>query len=254
MRNLELQKGIIYGPVNSRRLGRSLGINLSPTDRKVCSFNCIYCHYGWTRELETNLEGRREDLPIPSAVERELRNVLENLDPPPDYITFSGNGEPSLHPDFPEIVDRVAAVRKEMGIEAKLAILSNSTGLDSEEVRKALARLDVRIMKLDAGNAETFRRINRPARQIDFNHIVENLSLLDGITLQSVFVAGAVTNADPPDVESWLEKVALVKPISLQVYSLENPPAMTGLCEVSPQVLRAIAEKVRRLGIDAHVF
>ena len=150
-RVLELQKGIIYGPVSSRRLGRSLGINLSPTARKVCSFNCVYCHYGWTKVLTSDLSAYIDDLPAPKAVEKALEETLRTLDPPPQYITFSGNGEPTLHPDFEEIVDRVRVVRDRTGTQADIAILSNSTGLANQSVLRGLASLDVRIMKLDAG-------------------------------------------------------------------------------------------------------
>ena len=118
-RVLGLQKGIIYGPVGSRRLGRSLGLNLSPTAYKVCSFNCVYCHYGWTKDLTSDLSTYTKDLPTPQAVEEALERTLATLDPPPQYITFSGNGEPTLHPDFEEIVDRVRAVRDRTGTKAE---------------------------------------------------------------------------------------------------------------------------------------
>ena len=121
-RVLGLQKGIIYGPVGSRRLGRSLGINLSPTAYKVCSFNCVYCHYGWTKDLTSDLKAYAEDLPNPKAVEDELRAALVRLEPPPQYITFSGNGEPTLHPAFEEIVARVAVVRDENAPDALVAL------------------------------------------------------------------------------------------------------------------------------------
>lgn len=253
-RNIPLQKGIIYGPVNSRRLGRSLGINLSPVDHKVCSFNCVYCHYGWTNALSHDLSAYRHELPEPRAVEAELRAVLERLDPPPQYITFSGNGEPSLHPAFPEIVDLVLGVRDSLGLEARVAILSNSTGVGDEGVRQALGKLDVRIMKLDAGNDEVFERINRPAKGVDLEGIVEGLRLLDDVTLQSVFVEGGVANTDPADIEAWLEKVVMIRPVTVQIYSLENAPAMTDLVGVDQEKLEAIAARVRKFGIDAQVF
>jgi wyosine [tRNA(Phe)-imidazoG37] synthetase (radical SAM superfamily) len=244
---LNLQKGIIYGPVDSRRLGRSLGINLSPTRYKVCSFNCVYCHYGWTKHLATDLSPYAADLPTVGAVEEALEKALREVSPPPAYITFSGNGEPTLHPDFSEIVDRVIAVKQRSGSDAKLAILSNSTAVGDARVREALANLDVRIMKLDAGTEAAFQRINRPAPGVLLDEIVEGLKLLDDITLQSVFVDGEVTNTGKDDVEAWLKDVREIAPMSMQIYSLENAPAMSTLVGVPMERLREIREEVRKV-------
>jgi wyosine [tRNA(Phe)-imidazoG37] synthetase (radical SAM superfamily) len=244
---LGLQKGIIYGPVDSRRLGRSLGINLSPTDYKACSFNCVYCHYGWTKHLETDLSRYAADLPTVDAVEEALEKALREVSPPPAYITFSGNGEPTLHPEFAEIVDRVIAVKQRSGSDAKLAILSNSTAVGDARVRDALAKLDVRIMKLDAGTEEGFDRINRPAPGVSLDGVVKGLKLLGDITLQSVFVDGEVTNAREEDVEAWLKAVREIAPAAMQVYSLENAPAMSTLVGVPLERLREIRERVREV-------
>ncbi len=123
---LELQKGIIYGPINSRRLGKSLGINLMPTSYKLCSFNCIYCHYGDTKILSRNLTPYLKDLPSPTLVKQSLEKFLHNY-PKIDFITFSGNGEPTLHPQFSEIVDIIKELRDKYIPDVKLALLSNST-------------------------------------------------------------------------------------------------------------------------------
>jgi wyosine [tRNA(Phe)-imidazoG37] synthetase (radical SAM superfamily) len=252
---LGLQKGIIYGPVDSRRLGRSLGINLSPVAYKVCSFNCVYCHYGWTRDVETDLSAYAADLPTVEAVGEALEKALRDLSPPPAYITFSGNGEPTLHPDFCEIVDTVIRVKRKCGADAKLAILSNSTAVGDARVRGALGKLDVRIMKLDAGTKEAFERINRPAPGVSLDEIVEGLKLLDDITLQSVFVDGEVTNAGEEDVEAWLKAVREIAPASMQVYSLENAPAMSTLVGVPMERLREITEQVRQaLDTDVEAY
>jgi wyosine [tRNA(Phe)-imidazoG37] synthetase (radical SAM superfamily) len=253
-RLLGLKKGIIYGPVASRRLGRSLGINLSPTARKVCSFNCVYCHYGWTKALEADLSDYTDELPPPDEVGRELARALSHLSPPPQYITFSGNGEPSLHPDFPEIVDVVLGVRQASGIAARVAILSNSTAAIQEPVRRALGKLDVRIMKMDAGTQEVLERINRPAEGVSLDSIVEGLGLLDDITLQSVFVDGEVSNIGDDDISAWIDRVAQIKPKEAQIYSLENAPAMSTLIGVDPARLEEISELVRRFGIDARAY
>jgi wyosine [tRNA(Phe)-imidazoG37] synthetase (radical SAM superfamily) len=254
-RILPLQKGIIYGPVGSRRLGRSLGINLSPTVRKVCSFNCVYCHYGWTKDLSRDLSAQAALLPAPEAVERELEAALKVLDPPPEYITFSGNGEPTLHPDFEEIVDRVVAVRDRYGPGPQVAVLSNSTALGNESVLRALARLDVRIMKLDAGTDEVLGRINRPAAGIGVGEIVRGLRKVAGVTLQSVFVEGGVSNTADEEIEAWLERVEEVAPAAVQIYSLENAPAMSTLTPVSRRRLEGIAVRVEeRIGIRPGIY
>ena len=242
-RVLPLQKGVIYGPVGSRRLGRSLGINLSPTAYKICSFNCVYCHYGWTKYLRRDLGDHAADLPTAETVETELEKALRSLRPPPQYITFSGNGEPTLHPAFDEIVDVVLAGKRRSGIDAKVAVLSNSTAVHLERVRRALQRLDVRIMKLDAGTDRGLKLINRPAPEVSLDEIVEGLRHLEDVTLQSVFVEGEVSNTGEGDIEAWLERVREIGPRSIQVYSLENAPAMSTLTGVSAETLRAIARR-----------
>jgi wyosine [tRNA(Phe)-imidazoG37] synthetase (radical SAM superfamily) len=254
-RNLALQKGVIYGPVDSRRLGRSLGINLSPTDYKVCSFNCVYCHYGWTKHLKPDLADHTKDLPSVEKVEEELERTLRTLSPLPEYITFSGNGEPTLHPDFEQVVDAVLEVKRRTGSDARVAILSNSTALSDEAVLRGLRKLDVRIMKLDAGNDEVLNRINRPAQDITVDKIVAGLKRLDDITLQSVFVDGEVSNASDEDVESWLDRVEEVGPTSVQIYSLENAPAMSTLVGVTLERLNEIARRAKeRIGLDARTY
>jgi wyosine [tRNA(Phe)-imidazoG37] synthetase (radical SAM superfamily) len=254
-RVLGLQKSVVYGPVDSRRLGRSLGINLSAITYKVCSFNCVYCHYGWTKHLTPDLSGYLDDLPTPAAVEEALERTLETLDPPPQYITFSGNGEPTLHPGFEEIVDRVRALRDRLCAGAEVAVLSNSTGLADEGVRRGLAKLDVRIMKLDAGTDEVLQRINRPAVDITVDAIVKGLKDLDDVTLQSVFVDGGVSNIGDDDVEAWLDRVEELGPRAMQVYSLENAPAMSTLVGVPHDRLAEIAARARaRTGVEPAIY
>ena len=252
-RVLPLQKGVIYGPVDSRRLGRSLGINLMPTAYKVCSFNCVYCHYGWTRYLETDLSGRLCDLATVEAVESALRKSLETIEPP-QYITLCGNGEPTLHPDFARMVDTVLRVRDSAGSPAKVAILSNSTGVCRPGVREALQRLDARMMKLDAGTQDVLARINRPAGGVALEKIVNGLSDLSEVTLQSAFVTGEVSNCSDEDIEAWLSQVVRINPIYVQVYSLENAPAMATLRGVPSERLREIVGRLAHSGIKAGAY
>jgi wyosine [tRNA(Phe)-imidazoG37] synthetase (radical SAM superfamily) len=255
VRTLGLQKGIIYGPVNSRRLGRSLGLNIMPTASKLCSFNCIYCLYGWTTYVEPDASGHLGDLPSPEDVEEALERALPGIEPPPAYITFSGNGESTVHPQFGAIVEKVVGVRDRSGVDARVAILSNSCMAMREDVRRALGNLDVRIMKLDAGTQEVFERINRPAPGIVLDAIVDGLKRLDDVTLQSMFVQGGVTNAADEDIDAWFERVAEIEPVFVQVYSLENAPAMSTLEGVPREKLEAIVERLKTsLGIDARAY
>ncbi|MFH1220663.1 MAG: radical SAM protein [Candidatus Eisenbacteria bacterium] len=250
---LALQKGLIYGPVNSRRLGRSLGINVMPTGYKVCSFNCVYCHYGWTKYLKGDLSEHLKDMPTVEDVERELEKTLRGIEPP-QYITFSGNGEATLHPDFAAMVDAVLAVRKRLRSPARVAILSNSTGVSDESVRQALQRLDVRIMKLDAGTAPVLDRINRPARGVSLDKIVTGLGLLGDVTLQSIFVEGGVANCSDRDIDTWLAQVERIKPTFAQVYSLENAPAMETLVGVPIPRLEAVVRRLESIGVKAAAY
>lgn len=255
VRTLGLQKGIIYGPVNSRRLGRSLGLNIMPTASKLCPFNCIYCHYGWTTYVEPDASGHLEDLPSALDVEEALERALAGIEPPPAYITFSGNGESTVHPDFEAIVERVMDVRDRSGLDARVAILSNSCKADDENVRRALAKLDVRIMKIDAGTQEVFEKVNNPAPGIRLDAIVDGLKRLDDVTLQSMFVQGEIANTTDADIDAWFEKVAEIKPVFVQVYSIENAPAMSTLEQVPREKLDAIVDRLKTsLGIDAAAY
>ena len=158
---LPLQDDILYGPIYSRRLGRSLGINLLPTTYKLCSFNCLYCHYGWTDAHTLDVKAHAADLPAAETVVERLRIALRSL-LDFDCLTFSGNGEPTLHPQFAEIVDQVVHLRDQYRPDVRLALLSNSTGLLLSGVRECIHRIDLPVFKLDAGTAQTFRKVNRP--------------------------------------------------------------------------------------------
>ncbi|UCE28006.1 MAG: radical SAM protein [Candidatus Coatesbacteria bacterium] len=241
---LELKDGIIYGPINSRRLGKSLGINLMPGRFKLCSFDCVYCHFGRTDELSVDMREYVNDLPdsdeVVRAVEGALKSSLEF-----GYVTFSGNGEPTLHPDFPELVDEVVELRDTYRPDAKVALLSNSTALARTGVREAVRKIDAPVFKLDAGTERTFRAINRPARRVDFYDIVERLSSLDGIRVQSVLVDGAPSNISAGELESYFDLVSLIQPVEVHIYSIDRPVPDTGISLVPPERLEDIARAGR---------
>jgi wyosine [tRNA(Phe)-imidazoG37] synthetase (radical SAM superfamily) len=249
---LSLQKDIIYGPINSRRLGRSLGINLLPTDCKLCSFDCVYCHYGRT-EIKTLLpdEGRLPGVEqVLQAVERALQTHSDV-----DYVTFSGNGEPTLHPRFPTIAYEVRRLRDELRPGVRMALLSNSTAVHVPQVREALGTFDVPMMKLDAGDRETLARINRPAAAVRLERIVEGLKGIPDLTLQSVLLDGEVSNVRGNALEAWLAALSEIRPARVQIYSTDRPVPESGVERVPPSRLEGIAKEIeKRVGIPVSAY
>jgi wyosine [tRNA(Phe)-imidazoG37] synthetase (radical SAM superfamily) len=241
---LQLERGIVYGPLFSRRLGRSLGVNVLPPDRKICSFDCVYCHYGATDER--TLTPASAGFP---TVERVLTGVEEGLRAYPyvDFLTFSGNGEPTLHPQFPTIVAEVCRLRDEISPGVKLALFSNGTTAGRAPVRRALAAFDAPLMKLDVGDSGTFSRINRPCRGVTWEGVVRALDGLPRLMVQSVLIGGRVSNVRDAAYEAWLDALAALQPARLQIYSTDYPvPDDAGVRQVPPPLLRRIAAQVER--------
>jgi wyosine [tRNA(Phe)-imidazoG37] synthetase (radical SAM superfamily) len=262
---LELKPGIIYGPVNSRRLGASLGINLFPGPAKICTFDCVYCQYGWTKVKEIGA-GRRGSLPDAAAVARALEDALPSLGSSPAYLTFSGNGEPTLHPDFPEMVEAVISVRDRRAPAARTAILSNSSRVMKDGLRPALTRLDARIMKLDCGTEDTFRRYSGPAAGLTLEAVTRGLADLAGlvpVTIQSLWTGGAGGNLPDPsegaaarseELRAWVERLVRIKPAFVQVYSLDRDTPARDLKQLGRAELSCIVDLAKSAGINASVF
>ena len=250
---LALQKGIIYGPVNSRRLGRSLGINLLPAGRKVCTFDCIYCQYG---SADTALAASQKAVfPTVETVLKKVEAAVREQSSPPVYLTFSGNGEPTLHPDFPQIVEEVRRLRDRTCPEARLAILSNSSHVDRPEIRAALQQLDDPIMKLDAGDPITLSQMNRPMSGITLESIVEGLAALPTLILQSMIVSGEVQNCEGDAHEAWLATVARLSPVAVQIYTAERPVAESGVRRVAKEDLEDLARRAQeRTGVPVTAY
>jgi len=247
---LQPKAGIIYGPVPSRRLGFSLGINVLPTKRKFCTFDCAYCQYGWTERTPTDGDPFPTVPEVLAAVEEGLRAPAV----PPVYLTFSGNGEPTTHPEFPSIVQGVRALRDRLLPSAKLAILSNSTCVGSANVREALGLLDVRIMKLDAGTESVFQRYCRPLITVTLDDIVAGLADLRDVTLQALFTGGPGGNAAPEHVTAWIERVVAIAPAAVQLYTLDRDWPSRELSPLTPDTLDAIAAALRRANCPATVY
>lgn len=254
---LELQKKLTYGPIQSRRLGTSLGINLFPGCIKHCSFDCVYCQFGWTEKRVLRLNRKNNSLPSPSEVEEAVRSTLENLPEPPAYLTFSGNGEPTLHPDFPEIVERIVSLKKEIGDNIRTAVLSNSSRVMKTDVRAGLIMLDFRIMKLDCGKEDIFRRYNRPARNLALDSITEGLIDLTEaapVTIQSLFACGAEGNMDDVNASAWIERLRRIKPVEVQLYTLDRGYPASNLHPASITKLNKLAAEAQQKGLPVHVF
>ncbi|MFC1724099.1 radical SAM protein [candidate division KSB1 bacterium] len=249
------QPGIIYGPVNSRRLGSSLGLNILPSEGKYCSFNCIYCQYGWTGNVSSFSE-LKKNLPdlekIRTALEDHLKKYSQigiNL----DFITFSGNGEPTLHPEFEEIVDVVLNLKEKYYPDAKTSVLSNSSNIFNEKVIEALNKLDIRIMKLDAGIEGVFQKINKPVFNLSLKDIVTGLKKLKPVYIQTLFLKDV--NDSEENLKDWIDYLIDINPVKIQIYSLDRPPADDSLRKLESDELRKIAAKVReQTGLQIETF
>jgi len=242
---LPLQQGILYGPVNSRRLGRSLGVNLMPREYKLCSYNCVYCHYGVTRRPTMDITRYLRDLPtidlVVNAVEKAAKSSM-----PFNFITFSGNGEPTLHPRFAALVEEVVRIRDAYRPEVKVALLSNSSGLLHKEVRESISKIDTPVFKLDAGSASKFREINRPAEGVTFAEVLDALFALENIYVQTVFIQGTPSNVTEGEITSYFRLISRIQPKEAHIYSIDRPVPLESISLVSPERLEEIARQGRR--------
>ncbi len=247
---------VIFGPVRSRRLGLSLGVNLLPTDNKLCNFNCIYCECGW------NSRGVKPAFNDRATVNRLLREKLTEMvraGTPPDVITFAGNGEPTIHPQFPEIIGDTIALRDEICPTAGISVLTNGTMICRDRVREALLRVDNNIVKLDSAFDETVRLIDDPQGDYSVARTVDCMKAFGGrIIIQTMFLRGmykgrVVDNTTDREVGAWLEAVREVAPEKVMVYTIDRDTPAAGLEKVTLAELEAIADKVRELGIECSV-
>ncbi len=247
---------IIFGPVKSRRLGVSLGVNLLPTKSKVCSFDCIYCECGWTNSAESaKLPSRNE---VKQRMQDRFEQMQSNADDL-DVITFAGNGEPTLHPSFAEIIDDTIELRNQYFPKAKVAVLSNSTMLHKKMVVDALLKVDQNILKLDSGYDSTIQLLNQPHTAITVDKIVENLEQLEGnFILQTMFVRGTfkgkvIDNTTDAELNRWLMLVKRLMPKEVMVYTIARDTPIETLTKVPHNELNAIADRVREFGIPVQV-
>ena len=249
---------IIYGPIHSRRLGVSLGVNLMPIDHKLCTFDCVYCECGF------NHPAVKPTLPTRYEVKEALEKALQQLAQQPDVITFSGNGEPTLHPDFENIIADTCALRDQYCPNAKVSVLTNSTQLGRPDVVRALMRCDNRILKLDSAIDRTMCLIDRPVNeQLTVRQIVGYLAQFDGdFTLQTCFLRGEVPDTDatvhidntvPEELEAWYKAVDELRPKSIMIYVIDRATPVKTLEKISREQMESIAAPLRDKGYEVIV-
>lgn len=242
----------IFGPVHSRRLGISLGINLMPSDGKVCTFDCIYCECGFNADFRPHRpRPTREE--VRTALEQQLLRMADD-GRLPDVLTFAGNGEPTAHPDFESIIDDTIALRDRLCPEAKVSVLSNATLAARPNVRRALMRVDNNILKLDTVDAGYIRRVNRPTGHYDVEAVVEALKAFGGhVIVQTMFMRGEagtdVDNTGDSYVQPWLEAVKAIAPQQVMIYTIDRETPDRNLLKATPEQLDRIAALVAGAGI-----
>ena len=250
---------IVYGPVHSRRLGVSLGINLSPSDGKRCTFDCIYCECGLNAERHTKTSApQRED--VKKALSEKLLSLMKMERICPDVITFSGNGEPTMHPDFAGVIEDTLEIRDRLCPSAKVAVLSNSTMLHKKEVVEALLKVDDNLMKFDAATNILIEQIDQPAiHDFTAEKLIEQLCRFNGkLTIQSIFLRGehngaVIDNTCDEDVDLWIGALKRINPEKVMIYTISRETPVKTLQKISPEILEKIAEKARSIGFTVTV-
>ena len=249
---------IVYGPIHSRRLGVSLGVNVMPTHGKLCTFDCIYCECGFNSAMYKPILPSREE--IREAMERKLLELLDQHIVP-NVITFSGNGEPTLHPDFEGIIDDTIELRNRYCRQAAVTVLSNSTQLGRADVVRALRRCDNRILKLDAADTQLMRMIDAPVNHdLTSARIEELLAQFDGdFTLQTIFLRGVlpdgrlVDNTKPEYLSSWYRAVERLHPKQVMIYVIDRKTPVETLEKISSERMEQIAAPLRDKGFDVQI-
>ncbi len=248
----------IFGPVHSRRLGLSLGINLMPPDGKLCTFDCIYCECGLNAEHRPSLSRPTREA-VATALEARLVEMVAG-NTPPDVLTFAGNGEPTAHPDFPGIIDDTLALRARYCPQAKVSVLSNATLAHLPKIRAALLKVDNNILKLDTVDAGYIHLVDRPTGRYDVEAVVQTLkSYGQQAIVQTLFMKGRDKNGNDVDnttdryVLPWIEAIRSIAPRQVMIYTIDRDTPVQGLRKASPQELDRIADLLRAEGIAVSV-
>ena len=251
-----LFNSLIFGPVKSRRLGVSLGINLLPVDAKICSFDCIYCECGYNTVAKgAHIPTRKE---VCEALEIKL-SEMKTAGEQPDVLTFAGNGEPTLHPDFEGIIDDTIALRDHFFPNAKVSVLCNATEISKDSVFRALNKVDNNMLKLDSAILSTIKILNCPNSHFSLERLIENLKRFRGnLIVQTMFVRGehegkTIDNTTETEISAWLAALREINPKQVMIYTIARTTPEKNLQKVSVEELNKIAERVREIGFDVSV-
>ena len=245
----------IFGPIKSRRLGISLGINLLPDDGKICTFDCLYCECGFnaTRRSKKGLPKRKD---VATALEAKLQEMI-NKDEHPDVLTFAGNGEPTIHPDFDAIIEDTIALRNRYCPNAKISVLTNATQITKENVFEALKKVDNNILKLDTVNNDYISLLDRPSGRYDLDEIMERMKAFNGkAIIQTMFLKGFVNGVDMNNTSDefvlpWIEEVKKISPREVMIYTIDRETPQEGLEKATRQELDRIVAMLDKEGIKA---
>ncbi len=248
----------IFGPLKSRRLGISLGVNLLPANGKICTFNCIYCECGWNKKGKPT--GTLADKEAVEHALEERLTTLRGTELEPDSITFSGNGEPTLHPQFPAIIDSTIRLRNQYCPKAKVSVLTNGTRVFAPSVFAALQRVDNNIIKLDGGTLHCIDALDQPNIQFNLKAYIDQLKRFNGnLIIQTLFLRGrhngvTIDNTTDEEVALWLEHLVAIQPKRVMMYVIERETPEQDLEKIDKKELELIAEKVRSLGIETDIY
>ncbi len=243
---------IIFGPVRSRRLGNSLGINLLPINAKFCTFNCVYCECGWNKDVKIELPRFADIMPI---MEKYFSENTEKL----DVITFAGNGEPTINPDFPEIVVETVKLRNKYLPDVKISVLTNATNLKKAKVVEALKLIDEPILKVDTFIQPDFELINKPVSKMSIASIVDDIiANFERPIIQTMFMRGEIDghffdNTTEESLNVYYETLKRINPSLVMIYSIARETPLSGLQKISPDVLEKIGEDIRKMGFETLV-
>lgn len=250
---------IVFGPIRSRRLGISLGLNLLPENEKHCTFNCLYCECGWTMPKSKRRMAYPPRVIIKTELEKRLKAIYEKGSFI-DAITFAGNGEPTIHPDFCNVMNDTVELRNIYFPDAKVVVLSNGTMTNNKEIRNALMMADINMLKLDAGTEETFQKLNNPIIKITLKEIVDNYKKFKGnFTVQTLFTrvnykGEIIDNTQPGELKAWLDILKTLKPQLVTIYPIARDAPLNEVEKISPRTLQKIGEMVEKAGLKVDIY
>jgi wyosine [tRNA(Phe)-imidazoG37] synthetase (radical SAM superfamily) len=239
---------VVYGPVQSRRFGFTLGVNLLSPEQKACSFDCSYCDLGRTNVRLNKLKSSVQ-FPASETLGEGIRlgfDAARSHTKKIDSILISGNGEPTLSPYFPEVIDMIIKARNEFLPDAKIIVLTNGAHLDSRKVVDALNKVDERVVKVDVGNDRLLKLMNSPLSRTSVSSIISNMRNLKDVIVQTMFVKGSLDNTEPADLDDWIEVVGLLKPKAVHITTISRVPGASGLQAVDEDGLYTLASRLER--------